>query len=158
MFNRKLADYVLDHYFKSPFSSDYIIYDAFIAYAGAMIGNKYDIGEVLFLYRHHTNNVIGKIQGKMSFKDHLMVQSRFRGFIPDYRFQAIKRIYGIVKTDIHKKEIHAIIEKFDKIDSYGFSLHGFGVILTIKELSIFDRFSIIVNSIIVNVLRKALNV
>ena len=158
LFNRKLADYVLDHYSKSPFSSDYIIYDAYIAYTGAMIGNKYDIGEVLFLYRHHTSNVIGKIQGKMSFKEHLMVQSRFRGFIPDYRFQSIKRIYTIVKADINRKEIHAIIEKLVKIDNYGFSLQGFGVILTIKELSIFDRFSIIINSVIVNVLRKALNV
>ena len=158
LLNRKLADYVLDHYFKSPFSSDYIIYDAFIAYAGAMIGNKYDIGEVLFLYRHHTNNVIGKIQGKMSFKEHLMVQSRFRGFIPDARFQTIKRIYDIVKADIHIKEVHSLIKKLDRIDNCGLSLCSFGIILTIKELSVIERLSIIVNTIIVRSLRLLLNV
>ena len=151
--NRELADYVLDKYSQKAFTVDYIIYDAFIAYSGAMIGNKCDIGETLFLYRHHDNNVIGKVQNKLTFREHLKVQGRFRGFLPDLRFLTIERIYNLVKDDVKNDDIHILINKLKRINGSSSLFSSFVTILTIKELDCFEKIKIVMSTIAISILK-----
>lgn len=158
MLNRPLVDYVLDKYYASPFNHKVILYDAFIAYCGVMIGNKCDIGEPLLLYRHHDRNVIGKIGRKMSFKDHLAVQGRYRGFMPDVRFDAIRKVYNIVKSDVKNKEIHDLVKKIELIDNSSSIFRGLCIIININELSVFSKIRIVFGTILVSALKKIFNI
>ena len=61
MMNRKLVECII------PLPEQKIpLYDNYIGIIAAMIGNKYDIGEPLMYYRHHTTNVFGKKEKKYS--------------------------------------------------------------------------------------------
>ena len=153
LINRKLADYVLEKYYQNPFNMDYLIYDAFISFTGALIGRKYDIGEPLLLYRHHNLNVLGKKQDKMSLREHLSVQNKYRGFIPDVRFDSILKIYDMIKDDIIKDDIQCIIKKIKRINNSKSLTKGLFIIMTINEIPLLDRFKILIGSYFVQTMK-----
>lgn len=146
MFNRTLADYVLKKYSDLQFSMDYLIYDAFISYTCAMIGEKYDMGEQLLLYRHHDNNVLGKNVQKGTFKERLSSHGNYVNFIPDDRFLRIRRVYDIVKNDVVNPNVILLIKKIEEIEECKSVFRSFAIILKIRELNILEKINIFIRT------------
>lgn len=150
--NKKLANYVVKKYNDNPFDYRYLIYDAFIALTGAMIGKKYDLGSPLFSYRHHDKNVLGQKNTNMSFRDHLTVQSKYRGFIPDNRFNTISKIYNIIYSDIKDDDVYSLVLKINNIGACKSTLKGLYLISNLKELSLIRKIKINFSSLVVIIL------
>lgn len=113
MINRKLVDFL------KPFPEKWFMYDAYIAYTAACIGEKYNIAEPLMNYRHHANNVVGKHIEKKPFiprvLNHLRMwkysslfeyqKYRFLEYILDvYGNEMNKSTFAIVKTLIQYRD------------------------------------------------------
>jgi glycosyltransferase involved in cell wall biosynthesis len=92
MMNRKLVEYIL------PLPSNRSnMYDVYIGLTAAMIGNKYNISEPLMFYRHHNNNVIGRINGIESLYKIRSIFSEYCNFFSLVRFnnmRLVKEIHG----------------------------------------------------------------
>jgi glycosyltransferase involved in cell wall biosynthesis len=86
MMNRKLVEKV------TPFPQNIRMYDAYIGLTAAMIGNKYDIGEPLMLYRLHSNNVMGGNGSQSFFAKLNRLRYRYAGFFHPQRLKLLLKI------------------------------------------------------------------
>jgi len=86
MMNRQLLDKVI------PFPQNNIMYDAYIGLTAAMIGNKYDIGEPLMLYRLHSNNVIGGNGSQSVLAKLNRLRFKYQGFFHPQRLNLLLKV------------------------------------------------------------------
>lgn len=98
MMNRELISYIL------PFpESGKMLYDIYIGLTAAMIGNKYNLSVPLMYYRHHDNNVCGRIFKKPSLYKRLKIRysQRYPGLIREGRFHNMD-----IVADYHSSNFH----------------------------------------------------
>lgn len=146
MMNRAMCNYILAHK-DCPEVSD-LIYDAFISFSAAMIGQKENLGDKLMLYRHHSSNVIcqykdPKTSKRFDFRNYWT----YYGFMPDDRPDAIIKVYEVVKNDISDIRIHEFVSHIIEFQNESSSIRRLKTICTINELSIKRKISIVANTV-----------
>ncbi len=116
MFNRKLLDIL------KPIP-DYLMYDAYIGYVAASVGNKYNISEPLMYYRHHDSNVIGRLKNNkniiLRIKEHLKMWKYSPLF--DYKeYDYIKEIFKTYAGELYqdRKDFLNELLIFEKSDIF----------------------------------------
>lgn len=151
MFNKLTKDLVLS---TCNCVADYMCFDVYIAYVAALRGVKYNIGKRLMYYRHHQNNVIGKIsQRKMSFIEHIRVQHRFRHFMIEKQMEYSLCVYNLHKENIYDDSIHHFFDKIQKIYYSDNKMYCYWIIFSMAELSLIQKTQIVFQTIIIDLLR-----
>jgi len=144
MFNVALRDRVLSNwnYFKDV---EGLLYDTYIAFTAAILGTKYNIGERLMKYRHHTSNVFARsnIQ-KLSTKERIKKAWRYPRLMPDYRIEALCRIKQIYSVEIKDKEINRFLQNVVSLNKSTNILFSGAAILKFTEYKHSDRFNLLV--------------
>lgn len=85
MINKKLISNL------NTFPENRKLYDAYISFAGACIGNKYNICEPLMYYRRHDQNVMGKLEKINNHNPLKKIKSKLTNrLFPQYRLNIIK--------------------------------------------------------------------
>lgn len=153
MMNRQLADLVINMK-DSDIRIKNIMFDIFISFTSAIVGNKYNLGKRLMLYRHHNNNVVGKInKGSYSFRGKLLLRDKYVGFIPDSRFASIQLMYDLyASSDISNEKVVVFLKKLLSISQSNFFI-GLMKICTLNEILFKRKISIVSKSIIVKIMR-----
>ncbi len=154
MMNRELADVVLENK-DADLRLKNIMFDYFISFTAAVLGNKYNMGNRLMLYRHHQNNVVAKINSrKITFRERIVTYDKYtRFFIPDVRFQTIEILANLYYSRIEDVNIRILIDKIRKIGKSSM-LTAWGEVIQLKELGIFRRLSIILVSMVVSLMKN----
>ncbi len=94
MFNKALKDIVV------PFKSD-VIYDAYIGYTAAMLGNRYYIGENLMYYRIHSHNAFAKsVNQSKTEKFKTLLQAYVPGWFCIDRYKRLSKVRDLWKDKI----------------------------------------------------------
>jgi len=151
MFNTILKDIILNTHNKV---GDSVMFDAYIARVAAMRGIKYNLGERLMLYRHHQNNVVARINAKkLSFKEHILVQGRFRGFLSDEQIANTDIIYKIHKNYVQNESIKAFLSKVSLINETKSKAHCYKIIIGMPEFSIVKRIKIVLASFAIDIFK-----
>lgn len=151
-FNHQLKKIVLNNC-----SDNTMLYDVFISFTAAVVGIKYNMNDRLMYYRHHETNAIAKINKEYintieRIKRKVKNEDRLSGFIPEERYHFLKVIYECYGFMIEDIRIKRLLEKVIAIDKHSFG-YGCRILISIKELSVLKRISIIIKSIIINTLR-----
>ncbi len=130
MMNRKLANLII------PLPKEKnAMFDTYIGMTAVMLGNKYDMGEPLMYYRHHTNNVFGQIKKSYTLKNTLQEK-----FIPYLQFydKGRRQVLNLVQEKFEHLFIKERVDVFKRILKISTSnnlftrIHG---IFLIKEFS-----------------------
>lgn len=130
-----------------------IMFDAFISFLAAILGNKYNLGTPLMLYRHHDSNVVAKVQTKRkNIIERAKVQDVYVGFIPDVRFRALKIITDILGEEISNQDIRKLLEKLEAINNSSFP-YGLLTICKLSELSNKQKKTILIKSLICKIIK-----
>lgn len=113
MLNRKLVSLLSD------FPSKELMYDGYIGLLAPCVGIKYNISEPLMYYRHHENNVVGKIDNYEPLIPRIINHLRmWKNDIPfDHnRFHSLQLIKGMHGSIMSKESLELIntLQKFDK--------------------------------------------
>ena len=138
MLNRELLSFVLEK------KNEIIIYDAFISLTAAAIGQKYNLGKRLMLYRHHENNVISKaVNHSVSFKEKIKAQNVFKGFIPDSRLYLMPMILDVLRGEDLKPNVRSFLERASEISKTNKYIDKMAFVLKTKELPLSRRLRII---------------
>lgn len=144
MMNRKLVKQII------PLPENEIVYDIYIGLVAAMIGNKCIINEPLMLYRHHNNNVLGKINNEknnISKKFKCFYRNKYPGFLPDMRFNTMEYIKNLHYQDFKNERLNL----FNKLLLLNKSMNlsqEVKIIISIKELPFKKKIRVIFNRII----------
>ena len=115
MLNRKLVGLLSD------FPSKELMYDGYIGLLAPCVGIKYNISEPLMYYRHHENNVVGKIDNHKPLIPRIVNHLRMWKYdIPFdhnrfHSLQLIKEMHG----SIISKESLELINKLQKFNQSG---------------------------------------
>ncbi len=134
--------------------ADKIYFDAYISYVAALLGVKYNIGKRLMLYRHHQNNVIGRISSnKMTFIQHIRVQHRFRHFMTEKQMELSLLVYDYHKDSVLNDAIHIFFERIRKIYTDKNKISCYITILSMPEYSFSQKMKIIYQTIIIDFIR-----
>lgn len=146
MFNKQLADIVLDKVKGSPEILDYMLYDGFIAFSAAIVGVKYNLGKRLMMYRHHGSNVIAR-EGKRKPRiiDRIKSNDYFL-FIPQARLNIIPKIVDIYSMDKKNEDAWILCKKISMISNQSSHFAAFKIIWSIHELSMIRRIEIILGT------------
>ncbi len=148
MFNRILADLVLEKVVAYPEIKSYMFYDTFIAFSAAITGCKYNIGQRLMLYRHHSTNVLaidGEVKAGVIER---ISKNDFYMFIPQERLKTIPKMLDWFTDDKNEVDPDALMlcKRIAKISSSSHVL-GLLTIMSIKELSIARKMEILIGTI-----------
>lgn len=156
MFNKALKDIILIKIKMYPEIKVTMFYDAFIAFTAAVTGHKYNLGERLMLYRHHSSNVLAKEnQSKQKLLNRIQKNEYFL-FIPQRRLYTIsKMIEWFPESEMNKDTLN-LCKKISKI-SKGTHLKGLIIILTLKELSLFRKIQIFSGTIAMDIIKLFIN-
>lgn len=155
MFNQKLAKYVLKHKGDSLKFNE-IWYDFMLGSLCAIQGKKVNLGIPLILYRHHSNNVLGKERKKgrgLKAWVERHKEATFSGFIADERVTFLSTINQYLDDDIKSEQVRALLAKIDMIANSKSYIKKLATIYTIKEYPLTKRVCIIIKSIIMKGLR-----
>ena len=152
MMNKEMAKLVLKLKDKDSRAKT-IMFDAFISFLAAILGNKYNLGTPLMLYRHHDSNVVAKISTKRkSIRERARAQNLYVGFIPDVRFRCLKIITDILGKEISNQDICKLLAKLETINNSSF-IHGLLIIYKLPELSKKRKKTILIKSLISKIIK-----
>ena len=154
LFNRNLAEFVLAHKDdKSSFKE--IWYDFFIGNSAAMIGHKYNIGAPLFLYRHHSSNVLGQESKGHGIKAWINKHKdvTYSGFISDERIYFLSEMFNCYRKFNLNVSVEKLLTTICKINVSESSTQTLILIMSIKEYSIKKRLGILIKVPIMKLLR-----
>lgn len=144
MMNRKLVKQII------PLPENEIVYDIYIGLVAAMIGNKCIINEPLMLYRHHNNNVLGKINNEknnISKKFKCFYRNKYPGFLPDMRFNTMEYIKNLHYQDFKSERLN-LFNKLLLLNKPMNLSQEVKIIISIKELPFKKKIRVIFNRII----------
>lgn len=144
MMNRKLVKQII------PLPENEIVYDIYIGLVAAMIGNKCIINEPLMLYRHHNNNVLGKINNEknnISKKFKCFYRNKYPGFLPDMRFNTMEYIKNLHYQDFKNERLN-LFNKLLLLNKPMNLSQEVKIIISIKELPFKKKIRVIFNRII----------
>lgn len=132
MMNRDLIKKVI------PFPQGNIMYDAYIGLTATMIGNKYNIGEPLMLYRLHSNNVIGGngTQSKLAKLNRL--RFKYSGFFHPQRLNLLLQIQAKNSLFFLPERV-SLFKLLKAINSTNNIFKKLFFLFQIKELSFFKK-------------------
>ncbi len=152
MFNRALANLVLNKISIYPEIKSNMYYDGFISFTAAITGTKYNIGQRLMLYRHHATNVIAIEGGKKTTIIERIKKNDYYLFIPQGRLKIISKILDWFSEDELKPNALLLCKKISKI-SKGSHFTGLLTIMTIKELSLLRKAQIFFGTIAMDIVK-----
>lgn len=152
MFNRALADVVLNKINKYPEIMSIMFYDGFIAFTAAVTGVKFNIGRRLMLYRHHDANVLAFEGQKIPSLLSRIRKNDYFMFIPQSRIQKIPKLLEWFSEKEMKSDAFILCRKISDISS---SPHFLGLlkILTINELSIYRKAKILFGTLVMDAIK-----
>jgi hypothetical protein len=151
MMNRKLIKHII------PLPSDSITtFDIYIGLTAAMVGNKYFIAEPLMYYRSHSSNVcprinMKKIPLKLRIKNRYI--NRYPKLISEGRLHSL-RVVANQQSKLFRSERCSLFNKLISLDSNINLLRKLNIILSIKELALEKRLSVILNTLVSHIFRK----
>ncbi|SHJ34283.1 glycosyltransferase [Fibrobacter sp. UWP2] len=152
MFNRKLANLVLDKVKMYPEIETTMYYDGFIAFTAAITGVKYNLGKRLMLYRHHGTNVLASEKQKTPSIAWRIRKNDFFMFIPQSRIAKFSKLLEwFDKKEMHQ-EAYSLCQKIAYIDK-GSHFLGLMKILSIKELTMFRRIEIFCGTLVMDFIK-----
>lgn len=148
LFNRALLDILLPTIYRVENSLTALYYDEWIAYVGALLGEKHNLPDVLMNYRHHDKNTVdGAIHyGHLTFRQKVHYLPTFYGFIPDERFVPLEIVYRTYQSSITDLEVLDCLDKICRCNTMVNPFRKLGVILTIRCLPWHKKIVIAVKS------------
>lgn len=146
MFNRALSEIVLKKVHIYPEIVSSMFYDGFISFTAAMTGNKYNIGQRLMLYRHHSSNVLAKFDQKEVNLFTRISKNDFFGFIPQKRLKVLPKMLEWFSQNELNKNAYILCTKISEISK---NTHYIGLfkIMKIKELSLGRKLKILTGTL-----------
>ena len=132
---------------------DRCMFDSYIAKVAAMRGVKYNIGDKLMLYRHHSRNVVAKVNSRLSFREHILVQGRFRGFLKDEQILDAVSTYIVHKQHIENSRINIFLSRLVQIKETKNKALCYAIVLRMPEFSFGKRLKIVLSTMVVDVLK-----
>lgn len=146
MFNNSLKNHVISNW-KSFKDINGLLYDDYIACTAAILGIKYNIGERLMKYRHHTSNVFARSSvQKLTTKERIKNAWRYPRLIPDYRLEELCRMKAIYECEINDAQIVKFLKNVESLNwsknvfSSGLAILRFSEITFIKRLNLLTRY------------------
>ncbi|MBR8719421.1 hypothetical protein IX307_000597 [Bacteroides pyogenes] len=142
MFNRALADIVLEKINVYPEIMSIMFYDGFIAFTAAITGTKYNLGNRLMLYRHHSTNVLASEDQKTPGVISRIRANDFYMFIPHSRIEKFPKLLRWFEKEEMHSDVYSLCKKIAAIHS---SAHFSGLmkIVFIKEISVLRKMEIL---------------
>ena len=150
VFNRALLDILLPTIYRVENSLTTLYYDEWVAYAGALLGDKHNLPDILMSYRHHDKNTVdgaGHYE-KKTFRQKVHDLPVFYGFIPDERFIPLEIVYRTYQSSITNQEIVDFLDKICRCNGLVHPFQKLGVILTMHCLPWYRKIVIAVKSTI----------
>lgn len=152
MFNRELSEIVLNKIITYPEIKDLIFYDAFIAYTAALVGYKYNLGQRLMLYRHHSLNVLGKADTKKDTIINRIRKNDYFLFIPQARLRVFSLLLKWFSVEETNHAAYCLCKKISKISTTS-HYAGLQIIMKIKELSLLRKIQIFMGTIAMDLIK-----
>ncbi len=149
MMNRTLLKYILP----IP-KNEKMVFDLYIGLIAAMVGSKFNIGEPLMYYRHHSTNVLAKINviNKSRFARFLTKYcNKYPGLVPDERFPLMEEIKK-KHFDNFKKERTELFLKILSLKDKSPLMKSLQIIFSIEELSFRNKIIYSRNAIISSII------
>lgn len=137
--NRKLLDYILP----LPDRKE-IMYDVFIGLTASMIGNKYNIDEPLMYHRRHESNVTSSI-----YKNNNKNLFQLGKYFPFYSHERLNNMLYVEERN-SSSFLTERIKLFNLIKNIAVEknvIKKINMILTIKELSIWQRTHAVIDTV-----------
>ncbi len=152
MFNRELANLVLNKITKYPEIKTTMFYDGFISFTAAITGSKYNLGKRLMLYRHHSTNVLA-VEGIKSPGIFERIRNNvYYKFIPNIRLKKMPMLLNWFTENEFEENALLLCKKISKI-SKGPIYWGLLDIMTIKELSIIRKLEIFFGTLAMGIIK-----
>lgn len=150
MFNRTLLDVLLPVISRVENGLTALYYDEWIAYVGALLGDKHNLPDVLMSYRHHDKNTVDGADhyGKKTFRQKVHDLPTFYGFIPDERFIPLEIVYRTYQSAITHQEVIDCLDKICRCNTLSCPFSKLGTILTMRCLPWYKKIVIAVKSTI----------
>ena len=148
MLNRPLLDIVM----KNKDKINGVMYDGYIGFTAAILGNKYNLGEHLMIYRHHQNNVVAK-ETDNSIIRKIQQCSLYRRSIPEARIDKLANIYRLYKDGDIPVETRILLDKIERMSYTNSFYKRLLIIMTIQEYSVWQKVRIFTESSIIKFLR-----
>ncbi len=155
MLNRALADTVLEKIRRYPEIVKIMFYDVFFSFSAATIGHKYNLGQKLMLYRHHSSNVLAKEGLKHAGIFSRLFNNDYFAFVPQQRLTTIPKMLTYYSQSEMNRDAYELCRKISKI-SHVSHYEGLKLILTIKELSFIRKSKILFGTIAMDVIKSIL--
>lgn len=150
MFNRTLLDVLLPVINHVENGLTALYYDEWIAYVGALLGEKHNLPDVLMSYRHHDKNTVDGADhyGKKIFRQKVHDLPTFYGFIPDERFIPLEIVYRTYQSAITNQEVIDCLDKICRCNTLSCPFSKLCTILTMRCLPWYKKIVIAVKSTI----------
>ena len=150
MFNRRLLDVLLPIINHVENGLTALYYDEWIAYVGALLGEKHNLPDVLMSYRHHDKNTVDRADHyeKKTFRQKVHDLPTFYGFIPDERFIPLEIVYRTYQSAITNQEVIDCLDKICHCNTLSCPFSKLSTILTMRCLPWYKKIVIAVKSTI----------
>ena len=152
MFNKTLAEIIIEKNKMFPEIAETMFYDGFISFTAAIIGVKYNLGQKLMLYRHHSSNVLAKEGVKISLGSRIK-QNNYFLFIPQRRIDTLPKMLEWYSKEEIINEAFELCSKISKISKVS-TARGLFTIFQIKELNVFRKIIITIGSLVMYLIKK----
>jgi len=155
MMNRSLLDLAIKIYEREEMAR-LVMYDVLLSIVAAACGTKINTGRPLMYYRHHDNNVVGKIGTKRTkkFGERVREMPTYYPFLMDYRLKELSLANSFLKCNDINVEVSNFLTKIDVLIQCNNHFSGLLLVLSMEELSILRRLKILVFTPIVILLKK----
>lgn len=148
LFNRLLLNTLIPTIYNVKDALTAIYYDEWIAYVGALLGEKHNLPDKLMRYRHHDANVVDGAQHyrHLTFCEKVHYLPTFYGFIPDERFIPLEIVYHTYQTAISDRHVIDCLDKICRCNTLTNPFHKLSIILTMKCLPLPRKIAIAIKS------------